>query len=147
MTTQKVVCPTTMVQNERLIDQNAKNEFSAIPVMIPGSAIGRTKTNEIASRPKKRLRANPNAASEPSTSASAVATDAALTDNQSAPRTSESCQAAENQCVVKPGIGQLWTLDELNAYTAMIAIGSHRNATMANAHTDKPTRRPRLSIT
>ncbi len=31
-----------------------KNEFSAIPVMIPGSAIGRTSRNEIASRPKNR---------------------------------------------------------------------------------------------
>src|SRR5262249_28936697 len=109
------VCPTTIVQNERLIDQKAKNEFSAIPVMIPGSAIGSTKMNEIASRPKNRLRDNPNAASEPSSSASAVATHAALIDNHSAPRTSESSQAAENQWVVKPGIGKLWTLDELKA--------------------------------
>ena len=33
-----------------------KNEFSAIPVMIPGSAIGSTSRNETASRPKKRKR-------------------------------------------------------------------------------------------
>ena len=40
-----------------------------MPVMIPGSAIGRTSRNETASRPKKRKRATANAATEPSTSA------------------------------------------------------------------------------
>ena len=31
-----------------------KNEFRAMPVMIPGSAIGSTNRNETALRPKKR---------------------------------------------------------------------------------------------
>ena len=31
---------------------NEKNEFSAIPVMMPGSARGSTSRNEMASRPK-----------------------------------------------------------------------------------------------
>ena len=92
-----------------------KNEFSASPVMIPGSAIGRMKRNEIESRPKKRARARPNEASEPSTRARPVAKRPARRESQSASRTSGSFQASENHFVVKPGIGQLWTFDELKA--------------------------------
>src|SRR5215470_4991143 len=92
-----------------------KHEFSARPVMIPGSAIGSTKTNEIELRPKNLARESPNAASDPSTSASAVASRLARNESQSAPRTSSSCHASENHFVVKPGIGQLWIFDELNA--------------------------------
>ena len=43
-----------------------KNELSAIPVMIPGSAIGSTNTNEIVSRPKNLKRWIANAAAAPS---------------------------------------------------------------------------------
>jgi hypothetical protein len=47
-----------------------------MPVMMPGSAIGRMISSEIASRPKKRVRGSAPAASVPSTSAMAVATSA-----------------------------------------------------------------------
>ena len=50
----------------------SKAERSAMPVTMPGSAIGRTSSSEIASRPKKRARDSAAAASVPSTSASAV---------------------------------------------------------------------------
>ena len=94
---------------------NVKNEFSAMPVMIPGSAIGRISRNETDSRPKKRKRAIANAAAEPRTRAMPVASSAARTESQSASRTSCVCHATLNQCVVKPGIGQLWTFELLNA--------------------------------
>ena len=73
------------------------------------------KRNEIESRPKNRARERPNAASEPSTSATAVAKRPARSDSQSASRTSSSFQASENHFVVKPGIGQLWMFEELKA--------------------------------
>ena len=70
-----------------------KNEFSAMPVMIPGSAIGRTSRNDTDSRPKKRKRAIANAAIDPSTSAIDVASSAAQTDSQTALRMSGEFQA------------------------------------------------------
>ena len=61
---QKVAWPITIVQSENGTPaEGVKNEFSAMPVMIPGSASGRTSRNEIASRPKKRKRWTANAAS------------------------------------------------------------------------------------
>ena len=56
MTMQKVAWPTTIVkQPEREADLRNVVE-RAMPVTMPGSAIGRTTTNEIDSRPKKRWR-------------------------------------------------------------------------------------------
>ena len=47
----------TIVQSEKSTPLKVKkDEFSAIPVMIPGSASGSTSRNETASRPKKRKR-------------------------------------------------------------------------------------------
>jgi hypothetical protein len=83
---QKVAWPTTIVVNDRLISWKAKNEFSAIPVMIPGRARGSRITSETTSRPKKRKRCTANAASEPSTIAIAVAIAAARSDSHSASR-------------------------------------------------------------
>src|ERR671935_1290617 len=94
---QKVAWPITIVQIEKLSPAKTKNEFSAIPVMIPGSAIGRISRNEIDSRPKKRKRWIAKAAADPSTSAAAVASSATRTESQSAERTSESFQASRNQ--------------------------------------------------
>src|SRR5436309_11447314 len=114
---------------------NVKNEFRAIPVMIPGSAIGSTSRNDTDSRPKKRKRAIANAAAEPSTSALAVASSAARTESQIASRTSWACHATPNQCVVRPGMGQLCTFDLLNAYTMISASGIHRKSTTSAVHT------------
>src|SRR6059058_2267938 len=114
MTMQNVAWPMMIVVSEKLTLPNAKNEFSAIPVMIPGSASGRTKTNEIASRPKKRKRCTANAASEPSASARKVAISAALTDSHSASRMSWLENVDENHFVDSPSSGQPCTLDGLN---------------------------------
>jgi len=83
-----------------------KVAFSAIPVTIPGSAIGRMIRNETASRPKKRWRETAIAASEPSTSAIAVAPAAAFSETRSASRTPGLSIARPNQRVVSPSIGQ-----------------------------------------
>src|SRR2546421_10930043 len=104
MTTQNVACPITIVQYDRLVPQKAKNELSAMPVMIPGRAIGRTSSQEIASLPKKRKRETPKAAADPSSTAALVATSAALTESHSAARMSGSCQVCENHLVDSPEI-------------------------------------------
>src|SRR3954447_17354561 len=112
---QNVACPITIVQRDGWIELNEKNEFSAIPVTTPGSAIGRMSRNVTASRPKKRNRLTAAAAAVPSTTAAAVASAAAFSDNRSASRASWLCHAAWNHRVEKPAIGQLWIFDELNA--------------------------------
>ncbi len=100
-----------------------KYEFSAMPVMIPGSAIGSTSRNEIDSRPKKRKRCTPNDAIDPRMSATTVASTPALSESQSAVCMSALWIAGENHFVVRPGIGQLWTFDSLKAYRQMSPIG------------------------
>src|SRR6059036_450023 len=115
---QKVEWPTTIVQSDGLRPWTGllvKNEFNAIPVTTPGSAMGRTSRNVIASRPKKRKRLTAVAAAVPSTSAIVVAMPAAFSDRTSALRASSLCQAAWNHLVLNPAMGQLWILEELNA--------------------------------
>src|SRR5947199_3305774 len=124
---QNVACPMTIVKSEKSMPTNWKAEFRAMPVMIPGRASGRTSSNDTASRPKNLNRWTPNAAAEPSTSATAVEKAPALSDSTSAERTCGSFQAVENHFVLSPLIGQLWTFDLLNAYRQMIAIGTNRN--------------------
>ena len=48
--------PITIVSSPKFSFQYVKYELSAMPVMIPGSAIGSTSRNETASRPKNRNR-------------------------------------------------------------------------------------------
>src|SRR5712691_8383982 len=115
---QKVEWPITIVHSDGVRPCTGlllKNEFNAIPVTTPGSAIGSTSRNVIASRPKKRKRLTAVAAAVPSTSEITVAMPAALSDKTSALRASSLCQAAWNHLVLNPAIGQLWMLDELNA--------------------------------
>src|SRR5712691_744340 len=115
---QKVEWPITIVHNEGVspwMGLLLKNEFNAIPVTTPGSAIGSTSRNVIASRPKKRKRLTAVAAAVPSTSAIAVANPAALRDRTSAVRASSLCQAVWNHFVLNPAMGQLWMFEELNA--------------------------------
>src|SRR5579884_4432064 len=106
--------------------QNVKYELSAIPVTMPGSAIGSTSRNEIVSRPKNRNRCTPNDASVPSTSAIAVAYAAAFSESQSAFCMSPLWIAGPNHFVVSAEIGQLSMFDLLNAYRQISAIGTYR---------------------
>src|SRR5215472_6056566 len=112
---QNVVCPMTMVQNDSEMLTKVKNEASAIPVMIPGSASGRTSRKEIASRPKNLKRYRAYATADPRSRAIAVATRPTLTDSSSALRTAGSCHATLNQCREKLEMGQLSTTEPLNA--------------------------------
>src|ERR1700726_5017889 len=112
---QKVAWPITIVSNEKVRLLKLMNEFSAMPVMIPGSAIGSTSTSDTASRPKKRKRSTANAAIVPMSIAIVVAKRPARNDSHSAWRTSALCQVEENQRVDRPVSGQLWTFEGLNA--------------------------------
>src|ERR1700730_10880725 len=125
---QNVAWPTMIVINEKLTALNLMNEFNAIPVMIPGRAIGSTSRNEIASRPKKRKRSTAKAAIEPSTIAIAVEIRPARTDSHNAWRISALCHVELNHFVDRPFSGQLWMFEGLNAYRMMIAIGTNRNS-------------------
>ncbi|MNL45498.1 hypothetical protein D3C87_1681480 [compost metagenome] len=102
---QKVAWPSTMVQKENGISAIEKAERSAMPVMMPGSAIGRMTSSEMVSRPKKRVWLTAAAQSVPSTRATAVAIEATLTESVSAAQTSGRFQAMANHCVVSPGGG------------------------------------------
>src|SRR2546426_11375553 len=117
MTMQKVAWPITIVHSDGLMWWSGlleKNELRAMPVTTPGSAIGSTSRNVIASRPKKRKRLTAVAAAVPSTSATAVANPAAFRDRTSAVRASSLCQAVWNHFVLNPAMGQLWMFEELN---------------------------------
>ena len=91
---QKVACPTMIVQIEKVTPLKLKAALRAIPVMIPGSASGSMKRRLTASRPKNAERWMANAANEPRTSASAVATSPACTESSSAERTLGSSHVA-----------------------------------------------------
>ncbi len=81
--------------------------FSAIPVTMPGNAIGRTNISEITSRPKKLYRAIAAAAKEPKIRAIIVASVAVKTDNRIASFTPELDAALAHHIVVNPVGGQL----------------------------------------
>src|SRR5258708_6764231 len=112
---QNVACPMTIVSSEKFTPPKVKNEFSAMPVMIPGRAIGSTITNDTASRPKNRNRCTAKAAIEPSVTAIVVAISAALTDSHSDWRIASLFQVEANHFVERWLIGQLCTVAELKA--------------------------------
>ncbi len=76
-----------------------------MPVMMPGRAIGRMTSSEIASRPKNFVWLTAAAQSVPRTSAIAVAMTATCTERLSADQTSGRFQATANHCSVSPGGG------------------------------------------
>src|SRR6266550_482350 len=147
---QKVECPITIVQSEGLRPCTGlfvKNELRAMPVTTPGRAIGRTSRKVIASRPKKRNRLTAVAAAVPRTSAIVVAIPAAFSDRTRALRASSLCHAAWNHFVLNPAIGQLWMLDELNAYTQIRTSGIQRNRTTRSVQKPSDNRAARVSTT
>ncbi len=73
---------------------------SATPVTMPGSAMGKTKRNEIELRPNQVYRATANEIIVPSRSATTVASDATLTDSTKAFRTPSLSKAELHQWVV-----------------------------------------------
>src|SRR5216683_1444996 len=145
-TMQNVVCPMTMVIVPSWSPVKEKNEFSAIPVMMPGRASGSTSRNETASRPKNAKLCSAYATAEPSSRASAVASSPTRTDSRNALRTWVSCQATENQCSENPEIGQLSMFEELNAYSTMSTIGTNKNSRTRVTQTRSAARSPLDSI-
>jgi len=76
-----------------------------MPLMMPGSAIGRMNSSEIASRPKNDARASAPAASVPRTTATSVATVATRSDSPIAAQTSSRASATANHLTVSAGGG------------------------------------------
>jgi hypothetical protein len=126
---QNVVCPIAIVQNPGAMSARWNAELSAMPVTMPGRAIGRMKPIAIRSLPRNVLRASASAASVPSTTAARVAPSATSADNISASSTSGRVNACENQRAVTPFGGNVKALSSvLKAYTATSRMGTYRNA-------------------
>ena len=79
---------------------------SAMPVMIPGNAIGSTNNSVSAFVPRIRLRASAKAASVPRQSAASVARPATPSDRRIAAQMSLRSNASANQRNVRPGGGK-----------------------------------------
>src|SRR5262245_57627453 len=103
---QKVAWPRTMVQKLKGISISEKADRNDMPVMMPGSAMGRMTKSEMASRPKNLLPETAAAQSVPRTSATSVEMVATCTDNVSACQTSGRLKVTSNQRSVRPGGGQ-----------------------------------------
>jgi hypothetical protein len=101
-TMQKVVCPIAIVAKPGGTCARRNAELRAMPVTMPGRAIGRMKPMAIRSLPRNSRRASASAASVPSDTAASVAASATSAESKSAERTSSLPSAAENQRVVKP---------------------------------------------
>ncbi len=98
--------------------------FSAMPVTIPGSAIGRSRTNEIVSRPKNLNRWTASAASVPRIRAMIVAPTAAWIDRMIALWSASFSSAAPNHLRVQSLIGHVCARPPLKAYRPMMKIGT-----------------------
>ena len=98
--------------------------LSAMPVTMPGSAIGRMISSETVWRPKKRVRRNASPASVPSTSAIAVASSATSTLTSSACRAPWLWAASFHQCRVNPLGGHEKVRSTLKELTTTIASGT-----------------------
>src|SRR3982750_3917266 len=95
-----------MVQNENGISNRLKAERSAIPVTMPGKAMGRMTSSEITSRPKNLLPETAAAQSVPRISAISVEIAATCTESVIAAHTSGRAAATANHLSVSPGGGQ-----------------------------------------
>src|SRR5690606_31184232 len=131
---QKVAWPTTMVQKLNGMSSSPSALRRLIPVMMPGRAMGRINSSEMASRPKKRERHTAAAASVPSTMAVNVETVATWSESHSASRMSWRCMAIANHFVVSPGGGNTKVFASvLKAYRTMNASGTCRKAIATTA--------------
>ena len=120
---QNVAWPATTVQSDGVMFRYSIAESRAIPVTMPGSAIGSTKSSEIAFLPKNRNRESAKAMQVPRRSASAAARRPTVSECTSASRANWSPHASRNQCVVKSDTGQVGILDAPNAFIAITRSG------------------------
>ena len=114
-TMQNVAWPMMIANRPNGIPEAFTDEFRAIAVTIPGSAIGSTSRNETELRPKNRKRWTANAAALPSTSAMRVTIVAICKEFPSASRTSGLRHAIPNHFVVQLSIGHACPMLLLNA--------------------------------
>ena len=113
---QNVAWPMTIVSSERLIPAKLKAEFSAMPVMMPGSASGSTSSERdgLAAEEAEAVHAERRRRAEHERDRRREQPPA-LSDSTSAARTCGSFQATVNHFVLSPWIGQLCTFELLNA--------------------------------
>ncbi len=114
-TMQNVAWPMITVSRPRSIPIARNAVLRAMPVTIPGRAIGRMTAKDTASRPKNEKRWTANASSVPRMSATVVAPSAAWSDVVSADRMPTSSIARMNQSSVRPSIGHRLNGAALNA--------------------------------
>src|SRR5688572_14653392 len=107
MTVQKVAWPATIVRKDGSTRQVFMAASKAMPVTMPGNAMGNTNNTVSASLAGKRALASANAASVPSTSAINVAQVATPSDSVSDCQMSLRAKATSNQCSVSPGGGKV----------------------------------------
>jgi hypothetical protein len=105
MTRQKVAWPATMVKKDGSMPPSVIAASKAMPVTMPGSAMGNTNNTVSASRPRKVLRASANAASVPRIMASVVAQAATPNDSDRLCQMSGREKATPNHFSVRPGGG------------------------------------------
>src|SRR3954454_14703469 len=120
---QNVACPMMIVNRPNGTPTSRKVLLSAMPVTMPGSAIGRRTRNDTVSRPKNREREAGHAAIVPSNSATAVAPRPALMLLSSASLAPAACQARDHHDTVKPEGGHPNVRDRLNELTRTTASG------------------------
>src|SRR5450631_3764320 len=127
-TMQKVAWPSTTVSRPNEMPSGFSTvrnaEFSAMPVTIPGSAIGRMTTRLSESRPNQRKSTSATENIEPSTIAIAVAPSPALTLVSTALRTPSLMSALCHHDNVQPRGGHEKTLETLKELTRTTISGT-----------------------
>ena len=122
---QNVAWAMTTVRKPRSIPSIVRNALlSAMPVTMPGRAIGRRISNETVWRPKKRVRRSASPASVPRTRAIAVASSATSTLVSSASRAPWLWAATFHQCRVNPLGGHANVRSTLKELTTTSASGT-----------------------
>src|SRR5688572_16089962 len=105
MTVQNVAWPATIVRNDGSMRQVFMAANKAMPVMMPGKAMGNTNSTVSESLAGKLARASAKAASVPRTRAIRVAHAATDSESVSDCQMSDRANATSNQCQVSPGGG------------------------------------------
>ena len=98
--------------------------FNAIPVTMPGRAIGRITSRDSELRPKKRYRDSPNARSVPRNRASPIASSPTWTLTPTACSAPPLLHASPHQCSVYDGGGQPNVFEELKELITTTASGA-----------------------
>jgi hypothetical protein len=125
VTMQNVACAITIVRNPSSTPSIVRKALlSAMPVTMPGRAIGRMISSETTLRPKNRVRRSARPARIPSRSAIAVARRATSMLTSSACRAPALCHATFHQWSVSPLGGQVNVRSTLNELIITSASGT-----------------------